>query len=99
MALAAYSSHFPTVFLYLAMLLGPTMYRLSQTQAETELSLLVLLSVLGLFFLLAARRIHNTGHQAMMLQARNRSLIDYLTRARSEDSAASMRATPRPMQV
>ncbi|PNE01475.1 sensory box protein [Alcanivorax sp. MD8A] len=87
MALAAYSSHFPTVFLYLAMLLGPTMYRLSQTQAETELSLMVLLSVLGLFFLLAARRIHNTGHQAMMLQASNRSLIDYLNRARSDAEA------------
>ncbi|MGB1465754.1 MAG: EAL domain-containing protein [Alcanivorax nanhaiticus] len=84
LALAAYSSHFPTVFLYLAMLLGPTMVRLSQTQTESELSLLVLMLVLGLFFLLAARRIHNTGHQAMMLQASNRSLIDYLNRARSD---------------
>ncbi len=84
LALAAYSSHFPTVFLYLAMLLGPIMVRLSQTQAESELSLLVMMMVLGLFFLLAARRIHNTGHQAMMLQASNRSLIDYLNRARSD---------------
>ena len=48
---------------------------------------MVLLSVLGLFFLLAARRIHNTGHQAMMLQASNRSLIDYLNRARSDAEA------------
>ncbi|MEH6782864.1 MAG: EAL domain-containing protein [Alcanivorax jadensis] len=87
MALAAYSSHFPTVFLYLLMLLGPGMLRLSETQAHGQLSLMLLMSLLGLFFLFAARRINQTGHQAMMLQASNRSLIDYLNRARSDAEA------------
>ncbi|MCG8393184.1 MAG: EAL domain-containing protein [Pseudomonadales bacterium] len=87
MALAAYSSHFPTVFLYLTMLLAPAVVRLSQTQSHYQLSLLVLASILGIFFLIAARRINRTGHQAMMLQASNRSLIDYLNRARSDAEA------------
>ncbi|MGB1923364.1 MAG: PAS domain-containing protein, partial [Alcanivorax sp.] len=87
MALAAYSSHFPTVFLYLLMLLGPGMLRLSETQEHGQLSLMLLMSLLGLFFLFAARRINQTGHQAMMLQASNRSLIDYLNRARSDAEA------------
>ena len=87
MALAAYSSHFPTVFLYLLMLLGPGVLRLSETQAHGQLSLMLLMSLLSLFFLFAARRINQTGHQAMMLQASNRSLIDYLNRARSDAEA------------
>ena len=87
MALAAYSSHFPTVFLYLVMLLGPAVTRLAETQQHHPFSLIVLMSLLGLFFLVAARRINRTGHQAMMLQASNRSLIDYLNRARSDAEA------------
>ena len=54
---------------------------------EALLSLMLLMSLLGLFFLFAARRINQTGHQAMMLQASNRSLIDYLNRARSDAEA------------
>ncbi|MEQ3635113.1 EAL domain-containing protein [Alcanivorax sp.] len=86
-ALAAYSSHFPTVFLYLIMLLGPTVARLAETQQQSPLSLVLLVPVLGIFFLVAAQRINRTGHQAMVLQASNRSLIDYLNRARSDAEA------------
>ncbi|WP_046962229.1 GGDEF domain-containing phosphodiesterase [Alcanivorax sp. NBRC 101098] len=86
-ALVAYSSHFPTVFLYLIMLLGPAVARLSETQQHSQLALVLLMSLLGLFFLVAARRINYTGHKAMMLQANNRSLIDYLNRARSDAEA------------
>ncbi|EKF74529.1 sensory box protein [Alcanivorax hongdengensis A-11-3] len=82
-SLAAYSSHLPTVLLYLLLLLGPAMWRLTQIQQDGQ-PMLMLLAGLGVFLVIAARRINRTGNQALALQASNRALIDYLNRARSD---------------
>lgn len=83
-ALASYSSHFPTVLLYIAMLLGPAILRLSEAQSTFDLTLLSQAALLGIFLFIAAHRINRASYQAMMLQASNHSLIDYLNRARGD---------------
>ncbi|MDX1805132.1 MAG: EAL domain-containing protein [Alcanivorax sp.] len=83
-ALAAYSSHLPTVLLYLLTLLAPSGWVLTQSR---QYHLPLLLVLLATFLLVAARRINRTGFQALALQASNRALIDYLNRARADAEA------------
>ena len=85
-ALAAYSSHLPTVMLYQACLLVPACLQLSLA-SDSGPALAVMLIVTGGFLFVAARRINATTHQALDLQTSNTALIDYLDQARAKAEA------------
>ncbi|MCH2556522.1 MAG: EAL domain-containing protein [Alcanivorax sp.] len=86
LALAAYSSHLPTVVLYQTCLLGPACAQLVVTHDSEPALAAMLLATLG-FLIIAARRINQTTHQALDLQTSNTALIDYLDRARANAEA------------
>ncbi|WP_232802189.1 putative bifunctional diguanylate cyclase/phosphodiesterase [Alloalcanivorax mobilis] len=85
-ALAAYSSHLPTVMLYQFCLLAPVCVQLGLANGNEPALVAMLVATAG-FLLVAARRINLTTHQALDLQTSNTALIDYLDRARANAEA------------
>ncbi len=86
LALAAYSSHLPTVLLYQTCLLAPACVQLVLTHDNEPALAAMLVATLGFLFI-TARRINLTTHQALDLQTSNTALIDYLDRARANAEA------------